>query len=650
VGSRIVVNRKDSAGFTPAGRCVGGVGERDLTPHLGIPMAGYAVAGQSAEGVCDRLFARVLYLEDAEGNRVALCFADLMSGTRYLLERVAARTAGVSGITVDRLLLSGTHTHTGPGWIYGNSLYDTFAQSRPGFDRGLADWLAERIAEAVVEAATDPEPVRVAVRREAIWDVNHNRSIPAFHANRDREQWNRAPYPGQDPPAHLDPDDPDDRELLAVDPRLTVITAVRPDDSILAAFGTFGCHTTTLGTGADHWSPDWAGTAVRRARRTFYAADRPRPAVAATAAASGDMNGMGRGRDQGRSLARRVGRATGVRLAEIAMASAGEATEFRIDARYFEPRIRDRIAMGDPTTELSDDWQFGVSTLCGGEDGRTFFHDLGVREGATSDHYPEDDPQRPKAPALHVFQDVLEWLAGVSPTPVYPLHQVRIGGHLFATVPGEPSVMAAHRIERELRGEPGVDGVTVLGYAGDYGGYFTTREEYGEQQYEGASMLYGRNASRHLAVRHVELARMPGTPKLPKRVTFRTGPSRRVFHAASEAREHFGDPEVSRKGRRVEVVWKMPSATRILFAEGWWARVEVRGDDGGWAVLEHHGMPFDDVHFPFRTMRNDLASWLPIRETWSVELLLPKRPPDRPLRLRIAPRDEFPGFHVRIPD
>jgi neutral ceramidase len=161
----IVIERQASKILLPTGQARCGVAEVDITPHVGIAMAGYAAFGKVAKGTRGRLVARALYLEDAAGHCAALCFVDLMSASRYLLERAAADTAAVSGITVDRLILAGTHTHTAPGHFYGNDLYDAFAQCQPGFDRDLADWLAARIAQAVNQAAAAAVPARLGGHR-----------------------------------------------------------------------------------------------------------------------------------------------------------------------------------------------------------------------------------------------------------------------------------------------------------------------------------------------------------------------------------------------------------------------------------------------------------------------------------------------------
>jgi neutral ceramidase len=75
----------------------------------------------------------------------------------------------------------------------------------------------------------------------------------------------------------------------------------------------------------------------------------------------------------------------------------------------------------------------------------------------------------------------------------WPVHVLTLGPHRLATVPGEPTLALGRRIRRALGGS-----VAVLGYAGEYAGYFTTPEEYDAQDYEGASVLWGRRSGEHV--------------------------------------------------------------------------------------------------------------------------------------------------------
>lgn len=153
------------------------------------------------------------------------------------------------------------------------------------------------------------------------------------------------------------------------------------------------------------------------------------------------------------------------------------------------------------------------AAAAGAEDHRSPLHGrFGVYEGNARKPRPgaEADPAWPKRDALGLFQALLKDVtAALRPSPVHPLHLVRVDDHLFATLPGEPTARAAWEIERAVLAASGASSASVLGYVGDYAGYLTTDAEYRAQHYEGAMTLYGRNTLAHLAARLAHLATSP---------------------------------------------------------------------------------------------------------------------------------------------
>jgi len=643
----VTVHRK--AALPPVARnaCRVGAAQVDLTPHVGLPLAGYSVEGKRSNGVRGRLFARALFMEDSAGHRAAIVYIDWHSASRYLLEQVAFFTADF-GVSVDRLLLVGTHAHTGPGQYYGNSLYDVFSQVEPGFDDVFGGWVAERIAQAVRKAAHDAVPGRLGFASATVWGVSRNRSLNGFSRNPEAAHWNQSGYPGYGAPAWLD------RTQRSIDPRVQVLAAVTDDGALLAAFATFACHGTALGPRFDGYSPDWHGWAARAARRRLRGAAGV-PIVALGNGAAGDVTPLPLSLEQGPEVASRVGGRVGDAIADAAMVATADATTFTIDVRYGESRISDRKVDGRADTELADAWCFGAPTIGGSEESRSGLFNVGlVHEGMTNNHFQSADPQHPKAPAFGLFQQHVANLLNLDPCPVLPLHLLRIGTHLFATVPGEATLTTAHRIERSLRASTGAQTVTLLGYAGDYGGYYTTEEEFRAQQYEGASTLLGRNASRHLQARLEKLATQAApAPIAASNIVFNGGPQVQRFHpeANTITHAHATVPAVTRNGPRLEIRWRMRADVRVRFAEvGWFARLEQDAGGGQWTPVRVDGEDFDDVHHDLvvRSVRHDALG--PDDAGWLVMLWLPKLPrPRLPLRVVVRAVAPFAGFAVAVP-
>ncbi|MBI5368795.1 MAG: neutral/alkaline non-lysosomal ceramidase N-terminal domain-containing protein [Planctomycetes bacterium] len=645
-----------------------GAAEIDITPHVGLPMSGYSISGKSSEGVHGRLFARALYLEDAAGRRAAICVLDLMSGSRYLLEKTASLTADTAGISVDRLILAGTHTHTAPGGFHGSSLYNEFAAARAGFDAEVADWVAERTAAAIDAAENSKVEAQIATSQDlCVWGEKQNRARGAFAANPEAATWNQAGAPGAAAPAGLS------AEQAAVDPRLFVLAAYAKGPSgpgtPFAVLALWACHGTALGADFDLYSPDWFGEAARGAARQLagIGAD---SIVLVGNAAGGDMSPMRPDLPQGPALARRVGQAVGRAIAAEAMRLRPSAHDFSVDVRYAEPAQPGDSVPGVPNTQLAPGWEFGAPTIGGAPDGRSFFSRSGlVYDGMTRAGPPAiDDHQYPKLPAVGVLQDLLRCLKGLDAASEVRMHVLRLDDCVLVSVPGEPTVTAGWRIEQAVLSSLAGAGVTrawVIGYAGDYGGYYTTPEEYDHQTYEGASMLFGRNAANHVRARLAQLAAGNAPPAAgPGVVTLEVGHGVNRFSMPASSPPAQVTPVVSRDGLSVTVYWQMGTRIRPEMAPGiprptpggpapapvsaYFARLEEnRG--AGWTPVVVGGQPVDDVWGEIVLRRRiERPGRIPIA-AWSLEATLPALPePGRRLRLHVLPRGRFPGFDTEI--
>lgn len=496
------VRRVAPAILPPPATCEVGFGRCNFDPPM-VAMAGYSVDGRVATSTTNPLCARAMCLADPKGGRAALCVVDLMSASRYLLEKVASLVAARVGITRERLLLVGTHTHTGPGHFYGCTLYDQLAQRRPGFDVEVASHLATQAARAIEAAFEAMRPAALGLAQTRVWSLTHNASLEAFAANPEAPGWRHA----TGCPGALSP------EQAAVDPRLTVLAAVA-DGEVFGTLGVFAGHNTALGSAHAGYDPDWFGVACS------VVSDRCGHAMLVPGAGA-DLNVLRDDIDQGPALARFVGAALAGRWLAIIDAAAANAKPFEVDVRFgVVDRSRQQVeARAD--TRLDEHVVFGSPALGGQEDGRSILYHLGLaRPGARSKHFDAAHPQHPKARALGPLQDLLRQWRELDISPELPLHVLRVAGLVLATVPGEPTVMMGQRVERALRLPDEL--ARVLGTAGDYAGYVTTPEEFVRQHYEGASTLLGRNFGRHIEARLVDIAAAPPVPAMGGTAEFRT--------------------------------------------------------------------------------------------------------------------------------
>ena len=134
---------------TSAAEFRAGTAAVQITPPNGTPMAGYFSA-RGSEGVLDNLYAKATVFDDGK-MKVALVSCDLINLPRQLVEEARRIVAGKTGIPESHVMISATHTHTGPAVVGGSSLDDLVTGSSK-VSRQYARELPDKIAQAVVEA------------------------------------------------------------------------------------------------------------------------------------------------------------------------------------------------------------------------------------------------------------------------------------------------------------------------------------------------------------------------------------------------------------------------------------------------------------------------------------------------------------------
>ncbi len=90
-----------------------GLGEEIITPPVGVPMAGYARKGVST-GVHDDLYVRSLVIEAADKTSVVMMTLGIINFGFEHQEKIRAKISAETGIPPDSILISCTHTHSGP--------------------------------------------------------------------------------------------------------------------------------------------------------------------------------------------------------------------------------------------------------------------------------------------------------------------------------------------------------------------------------------------------------------------------------------------------------------------------------------------------------------------------------------------------------
>lgn len=89
----------------------------DITPPQGLELAGYPHYPRNNTGAHDPLYAACMYLNNGE-QEVAMVTLDLLFFSKKHVQEVRRRAADACGIAGDHVMISCTHTHSGP-WTSG---------------------------------------------------------------------------------------------------------------------------------------------------------------------------------------------------------------------------------------------------------------------------------------------------------------------------------------------------------------------------------------------------------------------------------------------------------------------------------------------------------------------------------------------------
>ena len=95
------------------GNLKAGVSIRDISPPQGLQLAGYPHFERKNIGIHDPLYASCIYLDNGLAKTVLVAL-DLVKYSKTLVKRVRKRVEERSAIPGGNIMISCTHTHSGP--------------------------------------------------------------------------------------------------------------------------------------------------------------------------------------------------------------------------------------------------------------------------------------------------------------------------------------------------------------------------------------------------------------------------------------------------------------------------------------------------------------------------------------------------------
>lgn len=233
-----------------AGQLKVGVAEGDITPANGTPMAGY-YNYRAVAGVIDPLFAKTIVVEQ-DGQRAAFIVLDLVGTTRPMVAAARQEIEKQCGIPAERVMISATHTHTGPQFPRGSMMDDISKVNLPpgvAYNQKLPVLIAQSVCEAVAKLA----PASASATVGKAEGISFNRRVIDQNG---KCIW----QPQRIDPALQRPAGPIDSDL-----GLLVFHSAAAPSVPLAAYANFAMHPTSIGGGL-RVSADYPGVFTKLLR------------------------------------------------------------------------------------------------------------------------------------------------------------------------------------------------------------------------------------------------------------------------------------------------------------------------------------------------------------------------------------------------
>ncbi|MBP1710613.1 MAG: alkaline ceramidase [Deltaproteobacteria bacterium] len=615
-----------------------GVGRADITPRPGMPMAGYSANANYGKGFRTRLFARVIYLKPVDRGPVALVQCDLLTGSELVHRRVAELVADKTDLDLRGIMLSATHTHSGPGNLSGSNFYLMNTANAGGLDMKFFDFVTGQIAAAIIDAYNSRRPARIATGSIEAYGFTRNRSISAYRAN-------------------LNADPVKARDIRkAVNPMMYMVRIdcydVRSGAYVPAgAFTSFSIHGTTVPSQNILYNADvfayiereleWE--MARKYRNTGFV----HAVVNGTHADNApDIISDGPGYKESRRLGVGLGRkAIGLfNSLEKQLSGRVKVGAALREVDYYRNNTVDGIAICDTP-------RVGNTLLAGAYDGGPtpilnwlpFFKEGSKRWIFTSGCHGN------RRIALWPFQSL------ILPRDEFPhritFQAIWLGDIVLLPLPYEVTMESGRRIAETCRksaiqgGMPADTRFVVVSVSNGYTGYSTTPEEYAQQRYEAGHTLYGPNTNPFITA---QAARVVGD--LVRQEEFCDNPGPWMFRLTEQTfyrkydepqgrRQTLAEPELRRPDGGEEhwlLKWADVPPT-LINLHRCLVSIEYSEDGAKWFPLEERGISVDDDGYDLSvTFTGELTgAKMGIYETrW----FNPEKREGRWYRFRIEPR------------
>lgn len=236
-----------------------GFAKTEITPPIGVDLSGYVARENPSKGIHDPLFTKALVLQ-TNGQTLAVVTSDLVGLSPDSVRQIRKKVSAETNISSDSLLLTCTHTHSGPA---------TVALRGCGTpDDDYLHRLEGLIADNVIKASKTLQPARIG--------FGHGQVTEPVFLNR------RKPDGG------------------TVDPEIIVLRVDAEDGTPIATWINFTCHAVVWSGDNLNISADFPGAVTASVEQQIGGI------ALFSNGACGDINPNARGSDAVDSVARPI--------------------------------------------------------------------------------------------------------------------------------------------------------------------------------------------------------------------------------------------------------------------------------------------------------------------------------------------------------
>ncbi|XP_034864277.1 neutral ceramidase isoform X2 [Mirounga leonina] len=460
-----------------------GVGRADCTGQVAdINLMGYSKTGQNARGILTRLYSRAFIMAEPDGsNRVVFVSIDIGMVSQRLRLEVLNRLQSKYGSLYrrDNVILSGTHTHSGPAGFF---QYTMFVIASEGFSNRTFEYMVTGIMKSIEMAHKNMKPGKIFINKGIVEGAQINRSPTSYLQNPESE---RARYSSN------------------TDKEMVVLKMEDLNGAELGLLSWFAIHPVSMNNSNHLVNSDNMGYAsylFEQEKNKGYLPGQG-PYVAAFASSNlGDVSpnilgphcvNTGESCDNANSSCPIGGSSMCIAMGpgEDMLNSTqiiGRIIYQRAKAKTCKPALGYSFAAG--TIDGFGNFNFTQGTTVGDP----FWDSL--RDQILGKPSAEiKECHKPKPILLHTGELT-------KPHPWHPdivdVQIITIGSLAITAIPGELTTMSGRRLRDAVQTEFATNGmqnmtIVISGLCNVYTHYITTFEEYQAQRYEAASTIYG---------------------------------------------------------------------------------------------------------------------------------------------------------------